>query len=442
MPRNRAIFWKAGLVVSVGMSVLAITDRSEAADFVNSLVIPGEAPDRTTTLGANGNRLGFFSDLYYDRAQNVYYGLSDRGPGGGVISYNTRVQKFTLDVDANSGAISNFKVIETILFRENGQPFNGLNPLVLNSNSATLGQSFDPEGFVVAPNGNFYVSDEYGPSVYEFAPNGNFIRSFTLPANIQPRVRTELNYTATRTSDPALTNGRQDNRGFEGLAMTPDGSKLLAMLQDPLINEGSGGDGRVSRNLRIVEFDTATGQSTGQYIYELESIADINSRLPSNLFGSTAQGRNIGISAIIALNNTKFLVLERDNRGLGADTPTTNPGTRRILPSGSKRVYEIDITGASDVSGVSLAGTNTLPSGVTAVSKSLFLDIRAAIAGVGQIIPEKIEGVTVGPRLNDGTYALLVGTDNDYSVTIRVRRRRRLISRKWRSMPIVPMDLV
>jgi hypothetical protein len=417
MPRNRAIFWKAGLLVSVGISIMTITDRSEAADFVNSLVIPGGATDRTPTPGANGNRLGFFSDLYYDRAQNVYYGLSDRGPGGGVISYNTRVQKFTLDVNANTGVISSFNVIETILFTQNGQPFNGLNPLALNGNSANLGQSFDPEGFVVAPNGNFYVSDEYGPSVYEFAPNGNFIRSFTLPANIQPQSGTELNYTATRTSSPNLTNGRQDNRGFEGLAMTPDGSKLLAMLQDPLVNEGSGGDGRRSRNLRIVEFDTATGQSTGQYIYELESIADINSRLPSNPFGDTAQGRNIGISAIIALNNTQFLVLERDNRGLGADTPTTNPGSRRILPSGSKRVYEIDITRASDVSGVSLAGTNDLPNGVTAVSKSLFLDIRAAIASAGQIIPEKIEGVTVGPRLNDGTYALLVGTDNDYSVT-------------------------
>jgi hypothetical protein len=31
--------------------------------------------------------------------------------------------------------------------------------------------------------------------------------------------------------------------------------------------------------------------------------------------------------------------------------------------------------------------------------------------------PEKYEGLTVGPRLTDGSYLLLVGTDNDYSVT-------------------------
>ncbi|MEG3438209.1 esterase-like activity of phytase family protein [Pannus brasiliensis CCIBt3594] len=392
-------------------SVLSSISPAFATSLAGSLVLPGDSTDLTTTPGANGNRLGFFSDLYYDRYQNVYYGLSDRGPGGGVYNYSTRVQKFTLTVDPNTGAISNFNIIQTILFTQNGNPFNGLNPLALNGNSGVLGRSFDPEGFVVAPNGNFYVSDEYGPSVYEFNPNGEFIRAFTIPDNILPRAGANLDYVATRTSTPALTTGRQDNRGFEGLAMTPDGSKLLAMLQDPLVNEGSSNDGRRSRNLRIVEFDTATGTSTKQYIYPLEDIAAINARIPgtANDFGATAQGRNIGISAIIALNNNEFLVLERDNRGLGVDTPTTST----ILPIGSKRVYKIDISGATDASGISLANTNTFTG--TPVSKTLFLDIQAALTG--QIIPEKFEGLTVGPRLNDGTYAILAGNDNDYSVT-------------------------
>jgi hypothetical protein len=32
-------------------------------------------------------------------------------------------------------------------------------------------------------------------------------------------------------------------------------------------------------------------------------------------------------------------------------------------------------------------------------------------------VPEKLEGLAIGPRLADGSYAILLGTDNDYSVT-------------------------
>jgi hypothetical protein len=397
------------------INLLANPTSAYGISLTNTLPIAGGATDLAPLVngsgGANINRLGgFFSDLYYDRHQNVYYGLSDRGPGGGTLAYNTRVQKFSLELDSNTGAISNFKLLDTILFSKNGQNFNGLNPSLLNGNSSQLGLSFDPEGFVIGTNGNFYVSDEYGPSVYEFRPDGSFVRAFQTPANLIPLAGTTPNYVDGRG---ILTSGRQDNRGFEGIAISPDGNKLLAMLQDPLINEGEGNDGRKSRNLRIVEFDTATGQSTAQYIYQLENLTDINDRLPgtSNDFSSTAQGRNIGISAIAAINDHEFLVLERDNRGLGVDDPTASN------PIGSKRVYKIDLTGATDISTLSLAGTSTLPAGVTAVSKSLFLDIAAALEANGQVIPEKIEGLAIGSKLANGGYALLLGTDNDYSVT-------------------------
>lgn len=189
-------------------------------------------------------------------------------------------------------------------------------------------------------------------------------------------------------------------------------------MQDPLVAEGSNAgspDGRRSRNLRLVEFDTTTGDSVAQYIYQLESLADINARIPGTAddFGPNSQGRNIGISAITALNDNEFLVLERDNRGVGEADPLG------AAPTGSKRVYKIDLTGATNVSNISLANTNTLPAGVTPVNKSSspFLDIAAALQAAGQVIPEKLEGLAIGPQLADGSYALLVGTDNDFSVT-------------------------
>ena len=399
--------------MSIASSIQGVRS-AQGAVLVNNLVIPGESTDLAVGSGVNINRLGgFFSDLYYDRHQNLYYGLIDRGPGGGTIPYDTRVEKFSLDVNATTGAISGFKLLDTILLTNAGKNYNGLNPNLLNGDSSKVGLSLDPEGFAIAPNGNFYIADEYGPSINEFSASGSLVRSFTTPNNLLPRDATGLNFVAGR---PIVISGRQDNRGYEGVTLSPDGSKLFALLQDPLVNEGgtsASPDGRRSRNLRLVEFDTKTGDNTGQYIYQLEDISTINDRIPgtANDFTATQQGRSIGISAITALNNSEFLVLERDNRGFGVDDPMA------ANPIGSKRVYKINLDGATNVRDTSLAGTNVLPVGINAVSKSLFLDIADALKTSGSTIPEKIEGLAIGPQLTDGSYALLIGTDNDFSVT-------------------------
>lgn len=417
--RPRAAHPDSGHTVTPSRSILvaalvALPLAAHAAPvLVNTLTVSGNAVDATACpvggCTANQNRLSLGSDLYYDTFRGTFFGLPDRGPGGGVVPYETRIQQFTLGVNSTTGAISGFSVSATTPLLRSGVPFNGLNPLLLSGSSANLGLSLDPEGLVVRSNGNFLISDEYGPSVYEFAPDGTFIRAFTTPANLTPQAGSTPNFVDGR---PTITSGRQDNRGFEGLSITPDGSTLFAVLQDPLVNEGSSNDGRRSQNVRIVAFDVATGQPKGQYVYRLESIADINARIPgtTNDFSATQQGRSIGLSAIVALNDHEFLVLERDNRGFGADPST-------LLPVGSKRVYRVDVTGATDVSGISLANSNTLPSGVAPVARSLYLDIQAALEAQGVVVPEKIEGLTIGPRLDDGRYLMLVATDNDFSVT-------------------------
>ena len=185
------------------------------------MVTPGSA--------STFNRLGFFSDLYYDRNRNKWWGVSDRGPGGGVISYDTRLQRFTIDINGTTGAISNFQVQQTVLFKSAGVPLNGLAP----------------------------------------SPTG---------------------------TPPTLTAGREPNRGFEGLAISPDGKYAYAMLQNGTITDGWTSSAR-GKYTRIVKFDVVTGEAVAQYAYELES---------------TAQGR--GISSIVALGDDKFLVLERQRR--------------------------------------------------------------------------------------------------------------------------------
>jgi hypothetical protein len=340
--------------------------RSDAApQFVNGVVIPGNTLDATEQAGANQERFGFFSDLYYDPEREQWWALSDRGPGGGVIDYATRVQRLKIKLDKTTGAIKNVDIQKTIKFTDplgiltspvspaiaEPRALNGLNPLELNGDAGVLGRSFDPEGIVVDPrSGHLIVSDEYGPSVYVFDRRGRLRKVFETPANLVPKIGSASNYVADRDG---LDAGRQDNRGFEGLAITPDGKILVGVLQDPLVNEPGPNNGRNGRNVRIVVFDNdrrspSYGTALAQYAYQLEPQLDVRTRIINAGGAATAtdprQGRNIGLSAIVAINRTEFLVLERDNRGIGVDDPA---GTSVV---GSKRIYRIDISDATDVS--------------------------------------------------------------------------------------------
>ncbi|MBB6505184.1 hypothetical protein F4693_002171 [Sphingomonas endophytica] len=396
-------------------AIAALTPVSAGAVTLISTFSVGNGPDLSGLSNVGDNRLGGFgSDLSYDAGTGTFWGTTDRGPGGGVLSYTPRMQGFTLDIDAG-GRINGFTLTNTVLYHDGANNYNGLNPQLLNGSVADLGRSFDPEGLARLPNGNFLVSDEYGPSVYEFRTDGQFVRAFEVPANLVPHdQKGGVDYVGGAGT---IVNGRQDNRGFEGLTVSKDGKTAYAILQDPLVNEGRAPDGAAngvySRNTRIVEFDVASGKQTKQYVYQLASVDEINAGLTKNQFDADKQGRSIGVSSLQAVGDNKLLVLERDNRGFGVDDPN---GKKQV---GDKRVYEVDLTNATDVKDVSLAGTNDLPAGVTPVAKSAtpFLDIAAALKAAGYPVPEKIEGFSFGPRLADGSYSLIVVTDNDYSVT-------------------------
>jgi Esterase-like activity of phytase len=96
------------------------------------------------------------------------------------------------------------------------------------------------------------------------------------------------------------------------------------VLQDPLVNEPATNNGRNGRTLRIVVFDNDPDSatylaSTAQYAYQLELQSDVADRIndlkPGNASGTDPrQGRNIGLSAIVAINDHEFLVLRRGLR--------------------------------------------------------------------------------------------------------------------------------
>jgi hypothetical protein len=351
------------------------------ADFVNGLALPGNLLDRSGGTTVNNGRVGYFSDLHYDARRGHWWGLSDRGPGGGTLHYATRVQRFKIDINKRTGAISKFKILKTVIFRdEDGHPLDGIAP----NPTSQLGNSFDPEGFVVHPRtGHFLISDEYGPSLYEFKRNGKLVRTFTTPANLIPR---GPDGTPNYASDEGNTAGKRTNRGFEGLAISPDGAYAYAMLQSAMLDEGAG-NGVCNR---IVKFDTETGEAVAQFAYQMEG---------------ASQGR--GVSALLALNDHEFLVLERNNRGVGVGAELTPP---------NKKVFRIDLDDAVDFSGVTFPAASC-PEGKVTKSGPI-LDLAAnTLAALGNKVPEKWEGLAIGPELEDRNFVLLAGTDNDYSAT-------------------------
>lgn len=241
----------------------------------------------------------------------------------------------------------------------------------------------DPEGIRVSNDGQYvYVSDEYGPYVYQFnRATGERTRTFTLPSAYTAQNLSSLG--ATEIS--GNTSGRVANKGMEGLAISPDGSTLFGFEQSPLIQDG--GDG--GRANRIVKIDVATG-NVQEFVYD-------------NRIGS----KNYNSSEILALNDHEFLVLERDGKGQG-------DGSSAAV----KKIFKIDLNGATNISPLSISGeANLLP---YAVAKTEFLDLKTALnaAGIADTdIPAKLEGMAFGEDVifnNIVYHTLVVANDNDF----------------------------
>jgi hypothetical protein len=247
-----------------------------------------------------------------------------------------------------------------------------------NSGNAANGR-LDPEGIRASVDGkSVFVSDEYGPYVRQFdRATGSLIKTFDLPANLNVSNLSPVG----NTEISGNTSGRTANKGMEGLALTPDGKTLVGVMQAALIQDNV----NPTKNLvRIVTIDIATG-ATKEFGYKLTT-------------GS-------GVSEIVAINDHEFLIDERDGKGLGDGSVAV-----------AKQLFKIDLTGATDITG--LSGAAALGA---AVNKTLFLDLVSALTAAGitaDKIPSKIEGMAFGQDLIAGgvvTHTLLISNDNDFT---------------------------
>lgn len=193
------------------------------------------------------------------------------------------------------------------------------------------------------------------------------------------------------SADPAEENstnktGRQANGGFEGLALTPDGKRLFAFTQRPLLQDSQPNAEDPKKQLgiynRILEIDAQSG-ATREFVYPLEN--------PTHC-----------VSEVLAINDHEFFVLERDGKA--------------GLDAAFKKVFHIDLTDATDASPIDSLPLMQLPTEIKPVKKILLLDFLDPLFGLaGEKCPEKFEGITFGPPLPDGRKTLVVSVDNDFN---------------------------
>ncbi len=383
----------APLLLGIG-SISGSTDKSGLTGTLESGV-------SASVFGGLGSGLAYAGN-------NTFIALPDRGPNAqpytngaavdNTTSYISRFQTLNMQLTANSSGLP-FSITPTLTsttllysstalnYGVNGAPaqndanhfyFSGRSDNFAGSDSTNPNNArLDPESIRVSNDGkSVFISDEYGPYVYQFdRATGERIKTFALPSDLAIS-----NLASTETAEiSGNTAGRTTNKGMEGLAITPDGTTLVGIMQAPLLQD-------TNKVVRIVTVDIASG-ATHEFAYQLTN-------------GS-------GVSEIVALNNHEFLVDERDGKGLGDNSNAA-----------VKQVFKIDLNSAQEVTGMS----GDLSS--KAVSKSLTLDVKNLLVGAGiaaQDIPAKIEGMTFGDDIvfnNQTLHTLWISNDNDFLNTI------------------------
>jgi hypothetical protein len=253
----------------------------------------------------------------------------------------------------------------------------------------------DTEGLVRLADGSFWLSEEYGPSLVHVDVDGVVLERVT-PAGVN--VGSGYTPKAMVTDGlPAILGKRKQNRGFESLALSPEGNFLYVATQSPLLQPDKA-TGEASLNIRLFKLELNANhtfkQVTGEWLYVMEAASTF---VPAG--GTLPKTKDLKISEMVALGADDLLVQERtddyfkifrvkladaDKLAAKWDVLATDPSLEKLL--------QADLAGAS----------------VTALAKTPVFDM-VTYAG-SPALPKKVEGVGV---LGD---QLLLVNDNDFGI--------------------------
>lgn len=378
------------LPVGLLLTAAAATFQLQQEPPVIAKVLPRNV--LTTVKGVDVFDAGYGSGIAADpAAPGFYYLLADRGPNYdagkdikafAMPGFAPRIGRFKLA----GGTLTQVTKIE-MSDREH-KPLTGIPPLKGSGGTGETAldldgkvipadsEGVDPEGLAPLRDGGFWISEEYGPSLLHLDPQGRTLERYSP-------------FTGGDRALPQVLQTRRANRGIEGLTLLPDRKTLVAVFEGPFDNPKDAG--RKSVITRLLRYDTGTGR-TRQYLYLQDAVDNRN-------------------SDIAAIDQHHLLVIERDGNMPGDSAK----------PAVTKRVYRIDLTGATDVSDPAngaeglLVGGKSLESltpaelqaaGIIPVRKKLVVDLLAL--GYPH---DKPEGIAVVDN-----YTIAISNDDDFGV--------------------------
>lgn len=323
-----------------------------------------------------GTLVGGLSGITYDRQRDRFYALSDdRG-----IYAPARFYTLKLNLDTNelgSPEIKNIQIEDvTLLLDADGQTYsNG---------------EINPEGIAWAAPNKLYISSE-GVTDKNIPPfisevdlgTGQWQRSLPVPDR----------YIANASGEQQ--QGVQENLGFESLTINPRGFgdatvdpyNLFTATEAPLAQDrnsadsgsDSGSDSQQPARNRFLQYLIGDG--------------------PPLLLAEYAYPLDIGGRWSIINSLTELLALDRGGHLLSLER------SFGLVGYGAK-IFQVTIGGATDTSSIASLQDNNVES----LRKQLELDL-----GNLGITLDNLEGMTIGPRLADGTQSLILVSDDNFN---------------------------
>jgi len=176
---------------------------------------------------------------------------------------------------------------------------------------------------------------------------------------------------------PAVFARARPNRGLESLSVSPDGGAVWIANEEALQADGERATEEAGTLVRLQRFGPDR-LAQAQYAYLTQPHAGADNRLHLG---------QCGVSGLVALPDGALIVMERELGG-------------RLIPTFRNRLYLVDTAQASDTSTIASLTTRQ----VQPVGKSLLLQVDAGLTN--------FEGITLGPRLNNGDYAVVMVSDD------------------------------
>lgn len=252
------------------------------------------------------------------------------------------------------------------------------------------GFDLDPESFVLAPDGSFWISEEFGPFLLHFAADGRLLE----PPVAVPGVRSPQNpfldlADRARAEAPTLAA----SRGFEGLAISPDGDTLFALLEGAVTGDDAHDLRLYLYRIAARRFDDAPLRVRLEGASQQVDLTKLEDPRGARFFpDATAPASGpVAIGELKAVNDHELLMIERDNLGDDERAPRF------------KKVFLLDTAGAAARGGP--------------VGKTLLLDLLAlpdpdGIGGDGDFFRLPFYTIESVHLVDERT--LLVASDNNF----------------------------